>query len=54
VVETDPLTWVGLATGRLDWQAALRSGRLHASGVRTDLSGLLPLTSPQEKTSPRE
>jgi hypothetical protein len=48
VVETDPLTWVELATGRLGWEEALRSGRLHASGVRTDLSGLLPLTSPGE------
>jgi Bacterial SCP ortholog len=48
VVETDPLTWVELATGRLGWEAALRSGRLQASGVRTDLSGLLPLTPLRE------
>ena len=27
VVETDPLTWLDLASGRLDWAAALASGR---------------------------
>jgi hypothetical protein len=43
VIETDPLTWITLATGRLSWMEAQRSGRLHASGVRTDLSDLLPL-----------
>lgn len=46
VIETDPLTWVGLATGRVAWEQAYRSGRLRASGVRTDISGLLPLTKP--------
>jgi hypothetical protein len=43
VVETDPLTWILLATGRLSWAEARRTGRLSASGVRTDLSDLLPL-----------
>src|SRR2546430_452521 len=43
VVEMDPLTWVALATGRLDWEQAQRSGRVHASGVRTDISAFLPL-----------
>jgi hypothetical protein len=43
VVETDPLTWFDLATGRLTWQAALAEGRLRASGERTDLSEHLPL-----------
>jgi Bacterial SCP ortholog len=43
VVETDPLTWIEVATGRLAWDRALRSGRLLASGVRTDISSLLPL-----------
>jgi hypothetical protein len=43
VVETDPLTWVRLATGRLAWVEAVRSGALIASGIRTDISDLLPL-----------
>ncbi len=44
VVETDPQTWLALATGRLEWQQALECGALIASGERTDLSGWLPLT----------
>lgn len=43
VVETDPRTWLELATGRLSWSAALAEGRVSASGTRADLSGLLPL-----------
>jgi hypothetical protein len=42
VIETDPLTWVLLATGRLGWPEAQRSGRVRASGIRTDISALLP------------
>ncbi|GAA2681272.1 sterol carrier family protein [Actinoplanes palleronii] len=44
VVETDPMTWLLLATGRLDWAEATRDGRLRASGIRTDLTEYLPLT----------
>jgi hypothetical protein len=44
VVETDPLTWLLVATGRLTWADAVSSGRVQASGVRTDLSAHLPLT----------
>jgi Bacterial SCP ortholog len=43
VVETDPLTWLALATGRLDWAAAVASGQLRASGPRADISAYLPL-----------
>jgi uncharacterized protein (TIGR03083 family) len=43
VVETDALTWVRLAAGRVTWTAALGSGAVRASGDRSDLSGLLPL-----------
>jgi len=43
VVETDPVTWVRLATGRLDWAAADAEGLIAASGVRADVSGYLPL-----------
>jgi hypothetical protein len=43
VVETDPATWILLATGRLPWADAAADGRLRASGPRADISGLLPL-----------
>ena len=43
VVETDPLTWLRLATGALSWADAAASGRVHASGERADLSAYLPL-----------
>src|SRR6516162_9817650 len=43
VVETDPLTWIRLAAGRLDWSDAVRSGAVHASGPRADLAAYLPL-----------
>jgi hypothetical protein len=43
VVETDPVTWFRLATGRLGWAAAVRSGSVRASGARSDLSEYLPL-----------
>ena len=43
VIETDPETWLALATGDLEWSAALASGRVRASGERTDLSSYLPL-----------
>lgn len=45
VVETDPLTWLRLATGRLAWTDALAEARVSASGERADLGGLLPLMS---------
>jgi hypothetical protein len=43
VVETDPRTWLELATGSLKWTDALAEGRVKASGNRADLSALLPL-----------
>ncbi|MBO0803276.1 MAG: hypothetical protein J2P25_09415 [Nocardiopsaceae bacterium] len=44
VVETDPVTWFRLATGRLGWDGAVGSGAVRASGARADLSAYLPLT----------
>jgi hypothetical protein len=44
VVETDPATWFKLATGRLSWDEAVRTGAVRASGARSDLSAFLPLT----------
>lgn len=43
VVETDPQTWIALATGQVGWAEASASGRITASGVRADLSDVLPL-----------
>ena len=43
VVETDPETWIALATGELAWADALDEGRVHASGERADLAPYLPL-----------
>ncbi len=43
VVETDPLTWIRLATGRTEWAEALGAAKVGASGERADLSALLPV-----------
>jgi uncharacterized protein (TIGR03083 family) len=45
VVETNPLTFARLATGRITWADAVANGTLHASGLRADISGALPLLS---------
>ena len=46
VVELDAETWIALATGATTWSAAVESGRVRASGERTDLSAYLPLDPP--------
>ncbi|MFG1670898.1 sterol carrier family protein [Streptomyces sp. Y7] len=43
VVETDPLTWIRLASGRVTWKDAVAEAKVSASGERADLGGLLPL-----------
>ncbi len=43
VIETDPRTWLELATGRVDWTTAVADGRVSASGTRADLAQWLPL-----------
>ncbi|GAA1166435.1 sterol carrier family protein [Ornithinimicrobium humiphilum] len=43
VVETDPATWLALATGRMPWAEAVASGAVRASGTRADLTAYLPL-----------
>ena len=45
VVETDPLTWFRLATGRVRWDEAVRAGAVRASGSRADLGEYLPLVT---------
>lgn len=42
-VECDAATWLRLATGSLTWTDAVASGRLSASGERSDLSAYLPV-----------
>lgn len=49
VVETDPKTWLQLASARITWSDAISTGRLTASGSRADLSPWLPL--PQSAAS---
>ena len=43
VIECDAATWLAMVTGQLSWADAATSGRVAASGLRADLSGLLPL-----------
>ncbi|MBV6698835.1 maleylpyruvate isomerase family mycothiol-dependent enzyme [Kitasatospora aureofaciens] len=43
VVETDPLTWIRLATGRTGWAAAVDAATVSASGERSDLRAYLPV-----------
>ncbi len=44
VVQTDPRTWLLLATGRTTWDAASRDGRVIASGTRAgEVAAWLPL-----------
>ncbi|WP_031516620.1 maleylpyruvate isomerase family mycothiol-dependent enzyme [Streptomyces sp. NRRL F-5123] len=43
VVETDPLTWLRLATGRTAWAAAVEAAAVSASGERADLAAYLPV-----------
>jgi uncharacterized protein (TIGR03083 family) len=43
VVETDPVTWLRLATGRARFADAVRSGQVRASGTRADLASYLPV-----------
>ena len=45
VVETDPMTWLALATGGTSWAGRRGSrARSSASGERADLSDFLPLS----------
>ncbi|MEU0692216.1 maleylpyruvate isomerase family mycothiol-dependent enzyme [Streptomyces uncialis] len=43
VVETDPLTWTRLATGRTGWATEVGAGRVTASGDRANLTATLPV-----------
>ncbi|MET4592120.1 sterol carrier family protein [Arthrobacter sp. 754] len=43
VIECDAATWLGMVTGTVSWADAVGEGRVAASGLRADLSSLLPL-----------
>ena len=43
VIEMDADTWLALAKGERTWVDAYDEGLINASGVRADLSHLLPL-----------
>ncbi len=43
LVECDADTWLALVRGELSWADAVASGRVDASGERSDLSQWLPL-----------
>ena len=49
VVETDPVTWLGLASGSLGWAEAVAAGRVSASGERADLRLHLPLQAARRR-----
>jgi putative sterol carrier protein len=39
----DAETWLALAHGETNWDAAMQTGKINASGARSDLSEFLPL-----------
>jgi hypothetical protein len=43
VIECDAATWLAMVSGQLSWADAVAAGKVAASGLRADLSGLLPL-----------
>ncbi len=45
VVETDPVTWLRLATGRTRFPDEVAAGTVRASGNRADLTAYLPVLS---------
>ncbi|HEY1158959.1 MAG TPA: sterol carrier family protein [Arthrobacter sp.] len=43
VIECDAGTWLAMVTGQVRWADAVAAGKVAASGLRADLSALLPL-----------
>lgn len=46
VVEMDPISWLELALGKSSFEELAVSGKLTASGNRSDLAGLFPIFIP--------
>jgi hypothetical protein len=47
VIEMDADTWLALANGNLNWNDAVDSGKVSATGARADLSEYLPIGASQ-------
>jgi hypothetical protein len=47
VIEMDADTWLALANGELNWNDAVDSGKVSATGARADLSEYLPIGASQ-------
>lgn len=47
VIEMDATTWLSLARGEQTWDDAMAAGLISASGVRADLTELLPISKEQ-------
>ena len=50
VIEMDAQTWLQLVAGERTWSDAYSEGLIFASGVRADLSHLLPLTGARNES----
>jgi hypothetical protein len=46
VVEMDPTSWIDLALGKSSFEQLAVTGKLTASGSRSDLAGLFPIFIP--------
>ena len=46
VVEMDPTSWIDLALGKSSFEELAVTGKLTASGSRSDLAGLFPIFIP--------
>ena len=51
VIEMDADTWLALASGSTNWEAAMQSGKINASGARADLTDYLPLETTNRMTT---
>lgn len=47
-IQTDPHSWLLLATGALNWADAVAEGQVAASGVRAELTQWLPIAKPTQ------
>ncbi len=50
VIEMDAQVWLQLVSGQRTWSDAYNDGLIFASGVRADLSHLLPLTGARNES----
>ena len=48
VIEMPAAAWLDLAQGATTWENSVAMGKVHASGIRATLAGLLPVTGAEE------